>query len=94
MPNGIDKNDVRLAIACGLSGETRDVAYRGSGGTDRHVGLWTVEPATRTYGTGKRAVEINDVYAVEVRRTRDGARETKTIHLALVDRQLRWFSNC
>jgi hypothetical protein len=39
-------------------------------------------------------VEIADVYTVKVRRTRDGARTAKAIHLALVGGELRWFSNC
>lgn len=51
-------------------------------------------PASWTYVAGKHSVSVADVYTVAVRRTRDGKTSVKTIHLALIDGQLAWFSNC
>ena len=51
-------------------------------------------PGTWAFTAGGRSQPIESVYTLAVLRTRNGQHSTKTIHLALVAGEFRWFSSC
>ena len=51
------------------------------------LGMWNYTP-------DGRSIPITDVYTVNVTATVNGKSTTSDIHVALVDGQLRWFTDC